>query len=79
VECSDPSWSLERLEDAIRQGSHASAASHLGFLKYEKVDFAHKGFWVVLLSPMGVVPQRSRRPWTIVDHTFCGLNYAAIK
>ena len=45
-----------------------------------------KGQWMVLpykavrnlpnlrLSPIGVVPQRERCPWTIVDYTFFGVN-----
>jgi hypothetical protein len=51
-------------------------------------DYIEKGFWVVLpyhlvkdlpnlrLSPIGVVPQRNRRPRPIVDYTFFGVNTA---
>ena len=49
-------------------------------------DMVQKGFWTVLpyelsattpglrLSPIGVVPQRNRRPRPIVDYTFSGVN-----
>jgi hypothetical protein len=50
----------------------------------------HKGQWTVLparlvlhepqlrLSPLGVVPQRDRRPRTISDYTFFGLNHESV-
>jgi hypothetical protein len=49
-------------------------------------DMVEKGFWAVVpytqvrhlpnlrLSPIGVVPQRDRRPRTIVDYTFSDVN-----
>ncbi len=49
-------------------------------------DFVNKGYWIVLpyqqvrnlpnlrLSPLGVVPQRERRPRLIVDYTFSEVN-----
>jgi hypothetical protein len=49
-------------------------------------DMVSKGFWIVLpysqvrslpglrISPMGVIPQRDRRPRTIVDYTFSYVN-----
>jgi hypothetical protein len=51
----------------------------------------HKGNWIVLparlvlhepqlrLSPLGVVPQRDRRPRTISDYTFFALGMHAIR
>ncbi len=50
------------------------------------IDFVEKQYWIVLLyqhvkdlpnlriSPLGVVPQRERRPRLIVDYTFSGVN-----
>jgi hypothetical protein len=91
VQCSTPDWNSRRLEDAINRGSHQSASLYHGFLEQEMVDFAAQGYWVVLpfesvknfpglrLAPLGVVPQRGRRPRTIVDYTFWGLNGETIK
>ena len=53
-------------------------------------DFVDKGFWTVLplddairlpglrLSPLGVVPQRERRPRLIVDYTFSRVNQSTV-
>jgi hypothetical protein len=93
VQCWSPDWNSRRLEDAINRGSHQSASLYHGFLEQEMVDFAAQGYtyWVVLpfesvknfpglrLAPLGVVPQRGRRPRTIVDYTFWGLNGETIK
>jgi hypothetical protein len=50
------------------------------------LDFCKQGYWVVLpyeavstlphqrISPLGVVPQRDRRPRLIVDYTFSNVN-----
>ena len=50
------------------------------------LEFVQKGFWVLLpyrlvkklrrlrLSPLGIVPQRDRRPRLIVDLSFHGIN-----
>ena len=71
---------------ALARGSHQSALSHLEFLRDEMADMVDQGYWVVLpystvlnlshlrLSPLGVVPQRDRRPRIIVDYTFWGIN-----
>lgn len=52
----------------------------------EMLDFCAQGYWIVLpfddvqafpqlrISPLGVVPQRDRRPRLIVDYTFSGVN-----
>lgn len=81
-----PLWTPDQLDHALTHGSHGSAAAHLDFLRHEMLDMVQKGFWVVLpydqvrhlprlrLSPIGVVPQRDRRPRTIVDYTFHGIN-----
>jgi hypothetical protein len=54
-------------------------------------DFSTKGFWTVLpyeaikhlrnlrLSPLGVIPQRDRRPRLIVDLSFWGLNDVTVR
>jgi len=79
-------WSRARLDEAIRRGSHLSAQQHLVFLEEEMKTMIHKGQWMILeyrevahlpnlrLSPLGVVPQRDRRPRTIVDYTYSGIN-----
>jgi hypothetical protein len=81
----DP-WSLQRRDAAMARGSHASTKEHEVFLRVEMSAMVSKGFWIVLpysqvrslpglrLSPMGVVPQRDRRPRTIVDYTFSYVN-----
>lgn len=52
----------------------------------EMLDFCAQGYWAVLpyqhvrqwqglrISPMGVIPQRDRRPRLIVDYSFSGVN-----
>lgn len=52
----------------------------------EILDFCCQGYWLVLpfdeaielpglrTSPLGVVPQRDRRPRIIVDYTYSGVN-----
>lgn len=85
-------WSRRKLNRLIRRGSHKSCDDHLQFLREELLDFASKGFWLVLpyrevrrlqklghliglrVSPLGVVPQRNRRPRLIVDLTFHDIN-----
>ena len=79
-------WSRESISIALERGSHQSALSHLEFLRDEMADMIEQGYWVMLpyshvlhlphlrLSPLGVVPQRDRRPRIIVDYTFWGIN-----
>jgi hypothetical protein len=79
-------WDHARCDAAMERGSHASTAEHNVFLRVEMGDMVSKGFWIVLpysqvrsipglrISPMGVVPQRDRRPRTIVDYTFSDVN-----
>jgi hypothetical protein len=55
------------------------------------LDFIKKGFWLLLsyselrpllnliIHPIGVVPQRARRPRIIVDYTFYGFNADTVK
>jgi hypothetical protein len=70
----------------MARGSHASTKEHEVFLRVEMSDMVSKGFWIVIpysqvrslpglrISPLGVVPQRDRRPRTIVDYTFSFVN-----
>ena len=79
-------WGRDRISAALARGSHQSALSHLEFLRDEMADMVDQGYWVILpyshilhlpylrLSPLGVVPQRDRRPRIIVDYTFWGIN-----
>ena len=86
-----PEWSLEQRDAAMARGSHKSASEHLEFLEEEMVDMVNKRYWIVLpysmvrtlpdlrISPLGVVPQRGRRPRIIVDYSFYGLNAETTK
>ena len=79
-------WTHEQILAAAKRGSHKSARDHMEFVCEELVDFCRQGYWTVLplsvvehwpalrLSPLGVVPQRERRPRLIVDYTFSGVN-----
>ena len=79
-------WTQGRLQAALARGSHSSAEDHLEFLRDEFTDMVNQAQWIVLpysavrhlpglrLSPLGVVPQHERRPRTIVDYTFSGVN-----
>ena len=79
-------WSQAQKDEAILRGPHQSALLHTEFLEEEMADMAAKGQWLVLpyellrhlpqlrISPIGVVPQHERRPRTIVDLSFFGVN-----
>ena len=79
-------WDRDTISMALARGSHKSALSHMEFLRDEMADMIDQGYWVMLpysdvfklphlrLSPLGVVPQRDRRPRIIVDYTFWGIN-----
>ena len=84
-------WSQRKLRRMLKRGSHKSCHEHLEFLREEMAEFVEKGFWTVLpyrcvkhlknlrLSPLGVVPQRDRRPRIIVDLTFHGVNQDTVQ
>lgn len=84
-------WTLERLEQCVARGPHKSAKAESAFVRNEIADFCDKGFYTVLpfdlvkdlphlrLSPLGVVPQRNRRPRLIVDLSFWGINDDTIR
>ena len=79
-------WSMERKKGALVRGPHKSAKEHRAFLREECASMIKKGHWVLLpakpvmtepelrLSPLGVVPQRERRPRTISDCSYFGVN-----
>jgi hypothetical protein len=81
-----PPWSQAKLAAACARGSHKSATEYITFLQEEIIAMMQKGQWVLLpyhlvkhlpnlrLSPLGVVPQRDRRPRVIVDYTYSGVN-----
>jgi hypothetical protein len=81
-----PPWNQDRIQNALTRGPHKSAKDHSAFLHTEMADMVEKGQWIVLpfdqikdlpnlrISPIGVVPQRDRRPRTIVDYSFSGVN-----
>ena len=84
-------WSPELLHKRFKRGPHKSADDYAEFLQEEFLEFVQKGFWMLLpwedvkdlpglrLSPIGVVPQRDRRPRIIVDYSFFGINEDTIK
>jgi hypothetical protein len=91
-----PPWDKLRVDEMTKRGPHKSAVVYAEFLQEELLDFVQKGFWLVLacrlmkkykrllrnlrISPMGVVPQRARRPRVIVDYSFYyGLNAETLK
>ena len=79
-------WEQGRIDAALARGPHKSAKDAIPFLREEFVGMIHKGHWILLpadlirkdprlrLSPIGVVPQRGRRPRMISDYTYFGVN-----
>jgi hypothetical protein len=79
-------WPLSQRDRSAARGPHQSVHDHRDFVAAEMLDFCRQGYWLVLpyasvrtwdnlrLSPLGVVPQRERRPRLIVDYTWSGLN-----
>jgi hypothetical protein len=86
VSCSGTLWSFARKAAALTRGPHRSVKQHIPFLRQEFVDVIRKGYCTLSharlvlnelqlrLSPFGVVPQRNRRPRTISDYSFFGVN-----
>jgi len=86
VPLATPPWSTERCQEAIERGPHHSAYEHQEFLQTEMASMIEAAQWLLLpaelalqlpnlrVSPMGVIPQPSRRPRTIVDYTWAGIN-----
>lgn len=92
VPLSTAPWDSERIHRAAARGSHKSANDEIDlFVCGEMLDFCAQGFWTVLplrvalllphlrLSPLGVVPQRNRRPRIIVDYTYSGVNDETVR
>ena len=83
---STPPWTLEQLDAAVARGPHLSSRMHAEFLRNDMCEMVERGIWMVLpyrcvrhlrglrVAPMGVVPQRNRRPRPIVDYTYNGVN-----
>ena len=81
-----PPWTRERKDRAYQRGPHQSSRGESEFVCEEMLDFIQQGYWIVLpfdvvadlpalrLSPLGVVPQRDRRPRLIVDYTYSEVN-----
>ena len=81
-----PVWTPNRIIAARKRGPHQSAKGDVQFLREEYADMVEKQQWVVLpaemvkglpglrLSPLGLVPQRGRRPRTISDYSYFGVN-----
>ena len=79
-------WPRSRKLASLARGPHKSAKEHIEFLREEYVSMIRKGHWTLLpawllidhpdlrLSPLGVVPQRDRRPRTISDYSYFGIN-----
>ena len=79
-------WDQRRRDEAITRGPHQSSHVERQFVCEEMLDFCQQGYWIVVpyatvahwpslrISPLGVVPQRDRRPRLIVDYTFSGVN-----
>jgi hypothetical protein len=73
-------------DQAVLRGPRQSAKEYREFVRTEFVDFLQKRFWTILpyrllrhlpnlrLSPLGVVPQRDRRPRLIVDLSYYFVN-----
>jgi hypothetical protein len=81
-----PNWTLAQKEAALERGAHQSAKAHITFLRGEFADMIRKKQWILLaaalvmmqeelrLSPLGVIPQRDKRPRSIIDYTFYRIN-----
>ena len=91
VTMSGEDWSKEKIREMAQRGPHKSAKDYADFVRDEMASFAEQGFWAVLplsevedmdrlrLSPLGVVPQRDRRPRIINDLTISGVNAETVR
>eukprot|EP00536_Pseudo-nitzschia_multiseries_P018007 jgi/Psemu1/53700/gm1.53700_g len=83
-------WNTARLAGALARGPHQSSRQGIAFLREEYADMMDKQQWTVLpaslilnlpnlrLSPLGLVPQRGRRPRMISDYTYSEVNQDTI-
>ena len=81
-----PPWPQQQRDAAVVWGPHKSVYDDREFVFQEIMDFCAQGYWTVLpyeqvkrwvdlrVSPLGVVPQRDRRPRLIVDYSFSAIN-----
>jgi hypothetical protein len=84
-------WSKAEKQTAAERGAHPSASQYNDFLRSEMLQMCQKSQWTVLpfsvvvdemelrLSPPGVVPQRERRPRTIIDYSWPGVNAQTLR
>ena len=90
VHSSAPPKTPEELQSAVDRGAHPSAMEYKEFLWEEAFEMCQRRHTMVLpfsavknlqgvqISPPGVVPQQGRRPRTICDLTFSGVNDTTI-
>ena len=90
VPTATPPWARQQRDCATLRGAHQSSLAEHEFVYSEMVNFCNQGYWMVLpysavqqlpnlrISPLGVVPQRDRRPRLIVDYTFSGVNQETV-
>eukprot|EP00536_Pseudo-nitzschia_multiseries_P004635 jgi/Psemu1/10435/gm1.10435_g len=83
-------WNRARIAAALQGGPHQSSHQGIDFLREEFAGMMDKQQWTVLparliqhlpglqLSPLGLVPQRDRRPRMISDYTFSQVNHNTI-
>ena len=83
-------WTQQQKDQAAERGPHRSALEYQEFLAGDMLEMVEKGQWMLLpydavqylrnlrLSPIGVVPQKERRPRPIVDYTFSGVNQETV-
>ena len=86
VKLSSKPWTTAQNDAAIARGPHKSANEYIEFLRSEMAEMVKAAQWIVLpyskirgrpglrVSPIGVVPQKERRPRTIVDYSYYSLN-----
>jgi len=91
VPMTSPPWSVDEKGQAIARGPHQSSHGERDFVAREMLDFCRQGYWLVIpysvvkdwpnlrISPLGVVPQRDRRPRLIVDYTFSRVNQTTLQ
>jgi hypothetical protein len=84
-------WTLHQKLAALDRGSHQSAKHYVEFLCGEFGGMIEKRHLIVLpaklilhnhnlrLRPLGVVPHRERRPWTICDYSFFLINQDTVE
>ena len=88
---STPPWTQQKERDrAIDRGPHKSSHGERDFVVAEMLEFCEQGYWLFVpyhnvcdlsglrISPLGVVPQRDRRPQLIVDYTFSNVNQETV-